>query len=114
MTAAPSLTQNTHSMSFSPCWPCLQDILTSLKVVLGTQTTRFSAARASSGQISVTGAVKGGEPYLVRIGSTDVQILMEGIVLLVRQVRPLLWASRRVFGVEGSSACRRFVAGCST
>lgn len=66
-------------------WP--QDVLSTLRVQLGTGNTRFSAALSTgTGQISVTGTVKGTHPYLVRIGAIDVDLLMEGIVMLVRQV----------------------------
>ena len=37
-------------------------------------------------QISVTGGVKGGDPYLTRIGEFDVDLGMEGIMLLTRQI----------------------------
>ena len=68
----------------------MQEVLSTLRVALGTQNTRFSAAVSrGTGQISVTGTVKGSSPYLVRIGSSDVDLLMEGIVMLVRQVHTM-------------------------
>ena len=67
-------------------------MLSTLRVALGTHNTLFSAALSSgTGQISVTGSVKASMPYLVRIGSIDVDLLMEGIVMLVRQVHSLCW-----------------------
>ena len=64
----------------------VQDVLTSLRVSLGTQNAVFKAAVGTRNEISVTGTVKGGAPCLTRIGTFDVDLLMEGIVLLVRQV----------------------------
>ena len=64
----------------------LQDVLTSLRVALGTQNAVFKAAVGTRNEISVTGTVKAGHPCLTRIGTFDVDLLMEGIVLLVRQV----------------------------
>ena len=66
----------------------LQDVLSSLKVALGTQNAVFSAAVGARNDISVAGTVKGGAPYLTRIGSFTVDLQLGGIVLLVRQARP--------------------------
>ena len=65
-----------------------QEVLSSLRVALGTQSAVFSAAVCSRNEISVSGTVKAGAPYLTRIGSFDVDLQLGGIVLLVRQVRP--------------------------
>lgn len=68
--------------------------LTEMTVTLATSSTRFSAALNSSGKISVTGAVRaaggggddsGPSPFLTRVGNFDVDLALEGIVLLTRQ-----------------------------
>lgn len=59
--------------------------LTEMTVRLGTGATRFSAS-LSGGQISVSGTVKAGAPYLTKIGDFDVDLGIEGIFLLTRQI----------------------------
>jgi D-3-phosphoglycerate dehydrogenase / 2-oxoglutarate reductase len=59
--------------------------LTEMSVRLGTGATRFSAA-LTGGQISVSGTVKAGAPYLTKIGAFDVDLGIEGIFLLTRQI----------------------------
>ena len=66
-----------------------QDVLASLRVALGSSDTRFSAALGSDRRISVTGAVKAGQPYLTRIGTFDVDLALRGNILLVRTVASL-------------------------
>ena len=65
-----------------------QEALGSLRVALGSQSAVFSAAVCSRNEISVSGTVKAGAPYLTCIGSFNVDLQLGGIVLLVRQVRP--------------------------
>ena len=62
-----------------------QDVLKSLRVALGSSDTKFSAALGSDKRIAVTGAVKGAEPYLTRIGTFDVDLALRGNILLVRR-----------------------------
>lgn len=54
-----------------------RDVLTSMTVALGTSNTRFSASLNNDGDISVTGAVKGGSPFLTSLGNFGVDIVME-------------------------------------
>jgi len=61
-----------------------QEVLSSMRVALGTSETKFSAALNPERRVSVTGEVKAGAPYLTQIGSFDVELGMEGIILLVR------------------------------
>ena len=61
-------------------------MLRSLRVALGSSDTRFSAALGSDKRIAVTGAVKGAQPYLTRIGTFDVDLALRGNILLVRGV----------------------------
>ena len=61
-------------------------VLTEMTVRLGTGATRFSAAVGPGGQISVSGTVKAGAPYLTKIGAFDVDLGIEGIFLLTRQI----------------------------
>ena len=55
-----------------------------MRVALGTSDTKFSAALGPKRCVSVTGEVKAGAPYLTQIGSFDVELAMEGIILLAR------------------------------
>ena len=62
------------------------DILDRIDVVLGSSASTFSSAKDESGRIAVGGTVKtGGLPFLTRIGTFDVDIALEGEVLLIRQ-----------------------------
>ena len=64
----------------------LQSILDSLRVSLGTNSTKFSAALNSNDSVSVEGVVKDGKkPFITRVGRFDVDLSVEGIVILVRQ-----------------------------
>ena len=64
-----------------------------MRVALGTSDTKFSAALGPERCVSVTGEVKAGAPYLTQIGSFDVELAMEGIILLAR-ARPRSPAQR--------------------
>ncbi len=55
-----------------------------MRVALGTSDTKFSAALSPERRVSVTGDVKAGAPYLTQIGSFDVELAMEGFILLAR------------------------------
>eukprot|EP00884_Botryococcus_braunii_P004547 jgi/Botrbrau1/14093/Bobra.182_3s0039.1 len=91
-----------------------KEVLTSMRVRLSTSNTRFSAALSKEGQISVTGAVKGRSPFLTAVGEFDVELAMEGIVLLVRQTdRPGIIAA--VSAVLGSGQVNiSFMTVCRT
>ncbi|BDA42854.1 D-3-phosphoglycerate dehydrogenase [Coccomyxa sp. Obi] len=62
-----------------------KDVLSSLRIALGSSDTRFSAALGKDKRISVMGTVKGFAPYLTRIGTFDVDLSLDGIILLTRQ-----------------------------
>lgn len=62
-----------------------RDVLTSMTVALGTSNSKFSAVLNSEGDISVSGTVKGGSPFLTSVGNFDVDLVIEGTVLLVLQ-----------------------------
>ncbi|EIE24512.1 phosphoglycerate dehydrogenase [Coccomyxa subellipsoidea C-169] len=62
-----------------------KEVLKSLRIALGSSDTRFSAALGTDRKISVTGTVKGAAPYLTRIGTFDVDLSLDGIILLTRQ-----------------------------
>lgn len=62
-----------------------RDVLSSMTVALGTSNSKFSAALNSQGDISVSGTVKGGAPFLTSVGNFDVDLVIEGTVLLVLQ-----------------------------
>ncbi|KAF6266588.1 D-isomer specific 2-hydroxyacid dehydrogenase [Scenedesmus sp. NREL 46B-D3] len=61
------------------------DVLSSLSVALGTGKATFSAAVDKTGRIYVEGTVKNGTPYLTKVGGFDVELAMQGSVLLCRQ-----------------------------
>ena len=54
-----------------------RDVLSSMTVALGTSKSKFSAAVNSENDISVSGTVKGGTPYLTAVGSFDVDLAVE-------------------------------------
>ena len=54
-----------------------RDVLSSMTVALGTSKSKFSAAVNSGNDISVSGTVKGGTPYLTAVGSFDVDLAVE-------------------------------------
>ena len=64
-----------------------------MTVTLATSSTRVSAALHAAGKISGAGAVRpagpgddsGPSPFLTRVGAFDVDLALEGIVLLTRQ-----------------------------
>eukprot|EP00879_Flechtneria_rotunda_P028530 GHRR01030662.1.p1 GENE.GHRR01030662.1~~GHRR01030662.1.p1 ORF type:complete len:236 (-),score=51.29 GHRR01030662.1:555-1226(-) len=70
------------------CWPMsllCSEVLSSLSVALGTSKATFSAAVDKTGRIYVEGAVKNNAPYLTKIGGFDVELSVQGSVLLIRQ-----------------------------
>lgn len=71
-------------MTFAEAIVALQEVLESLKVSLGTSNTKFSAALGQDKRISVVGTVKGSQSYLTRVGTFDVDLSLQGIILLVR------------------------------
>lgn len=54
-----------------------RDVLTSMSVALGTSKSRFSAAVNSDNDISVSGTVKGGTPYLTAVGNFAVDLAVQ-------------------------------------
>jgi D-3-phosphoglycerate dehydrogenase len=61
-------------------------IISEMAVSLATSSSKFSSAVDSSNKILVGGTVKSGkQPFLTKIGAFDVDIALEGEVILVRQ-----------------------------
>ena len=83
----------------------LQGVLASLKVSLGTSDTKFSAALGTDKRISVAGTVKGSQSYLTRVGTFDVDLSLQGIILLVTIHHSSLDA--RVYLSDSDSICCR-------
>ena len=77
--------QYAHSPETTSAEPAvlLQEVLNTLKVSLGTTDTKFSAALGQDKRISVVGMVKGSQSYLTRVGTFDVDLSLQGIILLV-------------------------------
>lgn len=61
-----------------------KDVLSQMKVSLKAANTRFSAASVG-GKVSVGGTVRNGLPFITSIGPHDVEVGLDGYVLLVRQ-----------------------------
>jgi len=62
------------------------DVLSGLSVSLGTGSSKFSAAVDKTGRIYVEGEVRNGAPFITKIGNFDVELSVQGFVLLTRQV----------------------------
>jgi len=61
-------------------------ILDCIDVALGSSASKFSSAKDENNRISVAGTVKsGGLPFMTKIGTFDVDIALEGEIVLVRQ-----------------------------
>jgi D-3-phosphoglycerate dehydrogenase len=60
-------------------------VLSGLSVALGTNRSTFSAAVDKTNRIYVEGTVRSGTPYLTKIGGFDVDLSVQGSVLLCRQ-----------------------------
>lgn len=76
----PKLVLDGHAISYAQCvslHACCRDVLSSMTVALGTNKSKFSAAVNSDKDISVSGTVKGGTPYLTAVGSFDVDLVVE-------------------------------------
>lgn len=64
----------------------MQEILSRLRVSLGTSKTKFPAALSPKNEIAVEGVVKGGkDAFITKVGRFDVDLSVEGIVVLIRQ-----------------------------
>ena len=64
----------------------MQEILSQLRVSIATDKTKFPAALNNRSEIAVEGVVKGGkDAFITKVGQFDVDLSVEGIVLLVRQ-----------------------------
>ena len=61
------------------------DVLSSMSVALGAGKAKFTAAVDKTGRIYVEGTVRAGRPYLTKIGAFDVDLSVEGSILLCRQ-----------------------------
>ncbi|KAI3429279.1 hypothetical protein D9Q98_005375 [Chlorella vulgaris] len=59
-------------------------VLTQIEVAVGASTSKFSSAVVDD-RIEVAGSVKSGAPFLTRVGAYDVDLALEGEVVLVRQ-----------------------------
>jgi len=56
-----------------------------MSVALGTNKSTFSAAVDKAGHIYVAGDVRSGTAYLTKVGEFDVELTLQGSVLLCRQ-----------------------------
>ncbi|XVE91316.1 hypothetical protein DITRI_Ditri20bG0143900 [Diplodiscus trichospermus] len=58
----------------------------SIQVLISNVESKFASAISENGEISIEGKVKYGVPHLTRIGSFDVDVSLEGNLILCRQV----------------------------
>lgn len=57
-----------------------------IRVQIANVESRFASAISDSGEVTVEGRVKDGIPHLTKVGSFDVDVSLEGSIILCRQV----------------------------
>ncbi|KAL0726357.1 hypothetical protein Bca4012_022450 [Brassica carinata] len=60
--------------------------LETITVQLGNVESRFASSLSESGEVRVEGKVKDGVPHLTKVGSFEVDVTLEGSIILCRQV----------------------------
>ena len=60
--------------------------LESIQVQIANVESRFASAISDSGEITVEGRVKDGIPHLTKVGSFEVDVSLEGSIILCSQV----------------------------
>ncbi|VVA99236.1 unnamed protein product [Arabis nemorensis] len=60
--------------------------LETITVQLGNVESKFASALSESGEVKVQGMVKDGVPHLTKVGSFEVDVSLEGSIILCRQV----------------------------
>lgn len=60
--------------------------LETIRVQIANVESRFASAISESGEITVEGKVKDGIPHLTKVGSFEVDVSLEGSIILCRQV----------------------------
>ncbi|XP_044508627.1 D-3-phosphoglycerate dehydrogenase 1, chloroplastic-like [Mangifera indica] len=63
-----------------------EDPLEFIQVQIANVESKFASAMSDSGEIKVEGRVKDGVPHLTRVGTFEVDVTLEGSVILCRQV----------------------------
>ncbi|KAK4268982.1 hypothetical protein QN277_022198 [Acacia crassicarpa] len=58
----------------------------SIQVLISNVGSKFASAISENGEISIEGKVKYGVPHLIKVGSFDVDVSLEGNLILCRQV----------------------------
>ncbi|KAI9070942.1 hypothetical protein K1719_047092 [Acacia pycnantha] len=58
----------------------------SIQVLISNVGSKFASAVSENGEISIEGKVKYGVPHLIKVGSFDVDVSLEGNLILCRQV----------------------------
>ncbi|XP_028797249.1 D-3-phosphoglycerate dehydrogenase 2, chloroplastic-like [Neltuma alba] len=58
----------------------------SIQVLISNVESKFASAVSENGVISIEGKVKSGVPHLIKVGSFDVDVSLEGNLILCRQV----------------------------
>ena len=61
-----------------------------MSISIKTSETKFSAAMDKYNRLYMEGSVKYGMPHLTKVGAFDVDLSLEGSILLLRQVRDSL------------------------
>ena len=60
--------------------------LETITVQLGNVESKFASSLSESGEVKVEGRVKDGVPHLTKVGSFEVDVTLEGSIILCRQV----------------------------
>eukprot|EP00210_Caulerpa_lentillifera_P004264 g4067.t1 len=63
-----------------------KEVLSSMSISVKTSASRFSGALDKYNRLYLEGAVKYGMPHLTKLGSFDVDLSLEGSIMLVRQI----------------------------
>jgi len=91
-----------------------RDVLSSMSISLKASETKFSGALDKYNRLYMEGAVKYGSPHLTKVGSFDVDLALDGSILLVRQIdQPGIIAecaallSEAAINVSFMTVCRR-------
>lgn len=66
---------------------CFREVLSSMSISVRTSSSKFSGALDKYNRLYLEGGVKYGNPHLTKLGSFDVDLSLEGSIILIRQVK---------------------------
>ncbi|XP_050898798.1 D-3-phosphoglycerate dehydrogenase 1, chloroplastic [Lathyrus oleraceus] len=78
-----------------------------IQIQIANVETRFAGAISDSGEVTVEGRVKDGVPHLTKVGSFEVDVSLEGSIILCRQVdQPgMIGKVGSILGEDYSTCC---------